>query len=274
MTPVPSEYKLLRDAHRLSSSDAAQLDALFAEVSRPPPMWQRVAVVVGYAVGIVTLVVLAIGAVIGAIGGAIAGDKLGGNDTVTKILVGLGAVVVGFLSVPFAGEWVIAFVTHLDTDAATQLVTAPRMRVSADLGVAGVLYFLGVMPIALAWRTSQSISGIQELQAKLAATPASSPEGTSSCRRCGAPLDVKAGALGTRCLYCGADNLLSIPRADAEKEKNDASAIDVQVQTAVASHQETKQDDRATMWLLLGLGLLLAPFLCAAGWMLHRLFAA
>jgi len=272
-TPLPAEHRMLRDAHRLSANDAAQLDALYADVSRPPPAWARVAVVIGYGVGILTLVVLAIGAIIGAVGGAIIGDKTG-SETLTKILAGAGAILVGFISVPYAGEWVIGFLVHFDGEAATALVSSPRMHVSTDLGVAAFLYFLGIVPIALAWRTSQKISGIEELQAKLAAAPPIGPKGTASCRMCGAPLDAKPGALGTRCLYCGADNLLAVPHADAKKKKDDASAIDVEVQAAVASNEATKRDDRATMWLLLGLGLLLAPLLCAAGWVMHKILAA
>ena len=272
-TPLPDEYKMLRDAHRLSANDAAQLDALYAEVSRPPPAWERVAVVVGYTIGIITLVVMAIGAIIGAIGGAIVGDKTG-SETLTQILMGLGALVVGFVSVPFAGEWVVGFVTTFDSDTATSLVTAPQMHVSLDLGVAGALYFLGVVPIALAWRTSQKISGLEELQQKLSAAPPATDGGARSCRSCGAPLAVKPGALGTRCVYCGADNLLMIPRAEAKKKEEDATAIDKEVRAAVGTFEATKRDDRATMWLLLGLGLTLAPLVCAMGWVLHKLFSA
>jgi hypothetical protein len=222
----------------------------------------------------VTLVVLAIGAVFGAIGGAVVGDKLGAGDTITKLFAGVGAVVVGLVAVPFAGEWVVAFLTTFDSETAASLVTAPQMHVSADLEVAAVLYFLGVVPIALAWRTSQSISGLEALQSKLAAAPASADGGDACCRGCGAPLDVKPGALGTRCMYCGADNLLRIPRAEAKKKKGDAKVIDKEVQAAVASFEATKRSDRATTLLLLGVGLLLWPFLCAAGWVLHKLFAA
>lgn len=264
---------MLRDAHRLSANDAAQLDALYAEVSRPPATWERVAVVVGYTVGIVTLVVMAIGAIIGAIGGAIVGDKAG-SETLTKILMCLGALVVGFVSVPFAGEWVVAFVTSFDSETATAIATAPKMHVSTDLGVAAALYFLGVLPIALAWRTSQKISGLEELQQKLSAAPPATDGSARACRSCGAPLDVKPGALGTRCVYCGADNLLMVPRADAKKKEEDAKGVDKEVQAAAASFEATKRDDRATMWFLLGAGLLLAPLLCAMGWVLHKIFAA
>jgi hypothetical protein len=146
------------------------------------------------------------------------------------------------------------------------------MHASVDLGVAGLLYFLGVVPTALAWRTSQSISGLEGLQARLAAKPATGESG-AACRRCGAPLDVRPGALGARCVFCGADNLLIVPKADAAKEKEEASEIDVEVQSAISKHDATRREDRATMWLLLAVGPLLFPLLCAAGWVMHRVFA-
>lgn len=272
-TAVPESYKMMRDAHRLSASDAAQLDALCKDISRPPATWERVFVWVGYGVGILTCLVLAIGALVGAIGGAIAGDKLGAGDTVTKIAAGIGIVICGIVSVPFVGEWLIASLLT-NADAASEAVATAQMNWASDLTVAGILYFFGIVPIALAWRTSQNISSLEALQSQLSAAPAATPGGTSSCRRCGAPLEVRPGALATRCNYCGADNLLSVPDAYAKKKKEDATAIDDQVQAAVLAHDRTKRADRSTMWLLLATGPLLAPVLCGAGWLMHVILSA
>jgi predicted Zn-ribbon and HTH transcriptional regulator len=272
--PVPEPHRLMRDAHRMSASDAAQLDALAADISRPPPAWERVAVVVGYGVGILTLVVLALGAIVGAIGGFIVSDKLGGNDTLTKVVVGIGVIVCGVISVPFVGECIVGFIHLQDLDAAMSLTSAPHLQLSADLTVAGVLYFLGVVPIAVAWRTSQSISNLEALQAKLAAQPATTPGGASSCRQCGAALDVRPGALAAKCIYCDAENLLTVPHAYAAKKKEDARAIDVEVQAAVRAHDEVRRSDRAAMWGLLAVGPLLAPVLCAAGWLMHKILSS
>jgi hypothetical protein len=260
----------MRDAHRLSANDAEQLERLCAEISRPPPAWERVAVVVGYGIGILTVIVVALGALVGAIGGLLVSAKLDAGETMTKVLVGLGVLVCGLVSVPLAGEWLIAFATQLDAAKALDGVLAARAHVASDLGVAGVLYVLGVVPIAVAWRTSQSISKLETLQARLAAQPPVTPDGVAKCRRCGAPLDVRPGALGTRCIYCSADNLLSVPDAVAKKKKDDARAIDLEVQAEVTAWAQTKAKDRRTMWLLLAAGLLLAPLLCAGGWLLHR----
>jgi hypothetical protein len=273
VTALPDDYRHMRDAHRLSESDAAQLDALCKDISRPPRLWERIAVVVGYAVGGITLLVIAIGAVIGLVGGFLVADKLSGGDTITKILVGIGVLVCGFISVPFVGEWVVAFAAaHLDSAAALDAVGGAHTQFRSDLAVAGALYFLGVVPVAVAWRTSQSISHLEELQAKLSAQPPAA-DGTCGCRNCGAPLDARPGALATRCIYCSAENLLSVPKAYAAGKSADAKVLDIEVQAAVKNHQETKADDRRTMWTLLAAGLLLAPLVCAGGWLLHAIAA-
>lgn len=230
--------------------------------------------VLGYAIGGITLVVIAIGAVVGLIGGFVVADKLGGGDTIAKIVIGIGVAVCGFVSVPFVGEWFIAYVTtQLDSAAAADALGSAHMLWRSDLTVAGVLYFLGVVPVAIAWRTSQSISNLEELQAKLAAQPPATPDGVSACRSCGAPLDVRPGALATRCIYCDAENLLTVPDAYAAKKSEDAKAIDLQVQAAVKKREETKAEDRTTMWTMLGAGLLLAPLVLAGGWLLHAILA-
>lgn len=270
-TPLPEAYRHLRDAKRMSANDAAQLDALVKDIATPPPTWERVAMVVGYIVGGLTVIVMAIGAVIGAIGGFVVADKFGGGDTVAKFFVAVGVVLCGFVSVPFVGEWVVAFATaNLDLQAASNALVG-HTHFGTDLCVAGVLYFLGVVPLAVAIRTTSSISNLEALQAKLSAQPAASAGGVSACRRCGAPLDVRPGALATRCLYCNADNLLSVPKAFAKKKKDDATAIDLQVQAAIQERARSKRDDRKTMWTLLAAGILLAPLVVAGGWLLHKL---
>ena len=51
------------------------------------------------------------------------------------------------------------------------------------------------------------------LQASLAARPPSHEGGPRECRQCGAPLTIPDDALGVRCVYCGADNLVRLPAA-------------------------------------------------------------
>jgi hypothetical protein len=268
--PLPEPYRQLRDAKRLSDQDAAQLAALAADVARPPPAWKRTAMIVGYAVGGVTLAVMALGAIIGGIAGMMAGSRAG--ETVSKVLGIAGAVVVGIVSVPVAGEWLAGLALLHHTSAATAILSSPAPAYHYDLVAAAILYGLGVVPLALAFRTQGNLAAITELQRKLAARPSTVPGGGPCCRHCGAALEVPRGALVSRCLYCGADNLLTVAADQAEADDHEAKQLDAQVQDAMAQHARDRADERATMWGLLGLGLVLAPYLCAAGYVFHAVF--
>jgi DNA-directed RNA polymerase subunit RPC12/RpoP len=57
----------------------------------------------------------------------------------------------------------------------------------------------------------ERVDARRDLQAMLAAKPPRTEGGAARCRKCDAPLEVTAGTLGTRCPYCGADNLLVLP---------------------------------------------------------------
>ncbi|HEY0882619.1 MAG TPA: hypothetical protein VGD87_13850, partial [Archangium sp.] len=48
--PLPEDYRALRDAHRLSEGAERDLQKLSAELNRPPPLWKRVFVIVGFVV--------------------------------------------------------------------------------------------------------------------------------------------------------------------------------------------------------------------------------
>lgn len=269
--PLPPPYRMLRDAARMSQTDAAQLDALYADVSRPPSLLQRVAIVVGYGLGVLTLLVFGIGALIGAVLGFLGAAKLEVKDELALGIIVLVAVVCGVMSVPFVGEWIVGFATFRTTDAALDLATGGEVQWPIDAAVAGILYFFSVVPIAIAWRTSENVSAVKELQSKLAAQPPSTPGGACGCRTCGAALTVRPGALGARCIYCGTDNLVAVPEAHAAERKADAGEISKQVRAAVASHEKNRRSDRATMWWMVALGPLLLPLLCGAGWLLHQI---
>jgi hypothetical protein len=76
-------------------------------------------------------------------------------------------------------------------------------------------FFIVVISIGLlVWSLlGERIDARRDLQAMLAAKPPLTSGGASRCRQCAAPLEVTAGALGTRCDFCGADNLLVLPPA-------------------------------------------------------------
>ncbi|MFO0983733.1 MAG: hypothetical protein U1E76_18715 [Planctomycetota bacterium] len=74
----------------------------------------------------------------------------------------------------------------------------------------------------------------QALQAALAARPPSRPGGPASCRRCAAPLDVVPGALGARCDFCGADNLVAIREEWIAAARRSVRRLDAAIERAVA----------------------------------------
>ncbi|HSD86005.1 MAG TPA: hypothetical protein VLB44_00765 [Kofleriaceae bacterium] len=73
--------------------------------------------------------------------------------------------------------------------------------------------FIVAISIALlVWSLlGERVDARRDLQAMLAAKPPQTDGGPAQCRKCNAPLEVAAGMLGTRCPYCGADNLLVLP---------------------------------------------------------------
>ena len=265
---LPEPYKLLRDAKRMSEQDAAQLTALAADIAKPPPAWKRVMMVIGYIVGGVTVVVMALGAIIGGIGGAIVGGELG--DAGAKFFAIIGAVLLGILAVPYAGEIVASMVMLHSTSAASDIINSPSPAFRYDLIAAAVLYGLGVIPIALAYRTQGNLQSIVELQGKLAAhVPVAG--GALCCRHCGAALSVPPDAVVARCLYCGADNLLTVPLAIATSSSDDAKHLDASVQDAVARHERQRDDDVQITKGLLVLGVVLVPYLCIGGYLFHKI---
>lgn len=265
---LPEPYKLLRDAKRMSDRDATQLAALAADVAKPPPAWKRVAMVVGYIVGGLTVLVMALGAIVGAIGGAIAGDSLG--ETGAKFFAIVGAILLGILAVPYAGEVVASTVMLHSSGAAADIINSSSPAYRYDLIAAAILYGFGVIPIALAYRTQGNLKSIVELQGKLAAH-ATVEGGALCCRHCGAALDVARDAVVTRCLYCGADNLLTVPIETATSNRDDAKQLDASVQDVVAQHERQRAHDVQTAKALVIVGLVIVPYLCVGGYLFHKI---
>lgn len=265
--PLPAPYRELREARRLSAEDARALDGLVADVSRPPPAWKRVAVVVGYGVGITTLVIFAIGLIVGVVVGFLGAAKVELGETVGMIIIALCATVFGLVSVPFVGELLVVSVQNGDWDLGVQVASGAVPRLDIDIAVGVVLYLFSVVPIAIAWRTQMSLKKVEELKLRLAAAPA--VNGARGCRACGAPLDVPAGALAARCVYCSTDNLVSVEGRVAEKQKARARQVHLGVKEVLAEHARLAREDRRTMWQLLLAGPLLTPVVCLGGVLLH-----
>ena len=267
---LPEAYRELRDARRLSDEDARALDALCKDLAKPPPAWKRVAVVVGYTVGVVTMVVLAIGAIVGAIAGLVGAAKAEGGEAISAIIVVLCVSVCGLVSVPLVGELLIVAAQSGDFDLASQRALSSTTQIELDLWIGATLYFFSVLPIALAYTTQKKIAGLDGLRAQLAATPAL-PGGCEGCRSCGAELVVAPGAVATRCVYCGAESLVNVSGRIAVRERLKAREFHGSLKEALAGRAETLADDRRIMWSLLIAGPLLVPVVAIGGVLLHAL---
>ncbi|MGE5181126.1 MAG: hypothetical protein ACM31C_03645 [Acidobacteriota bacterium] len=90
------------------------------------------------------------------------------------------------------------------------------------------------------------------LQAALAARPPSHDGGPSSCRACGAPLSVAGDALGVRCVYCGADNLVALPREWLAQLGATTAAVSDEITVAGAELARQQKRLRRSAWLHVG----------------------
>lgn len=180
--PLPEAHRALRAAEHQHAADRAEAEALYRTLGKPPgPVlraWTQLTAVAG--------------------------------GTLAAIVIGLLYVSAGFaLLAGFALELVLhALAGPLGIDFIDRF----------GGGTTYAAFALGVVLLGLAPRrleTYLDLSGAlrRALQASLAARPPERPGFPSTCRGCGAALEVAAGALGVRCAYCQADNLVALPAA-------------------------------------------------------------
>ncbi|HEY1087619.1 MAG TPA: hypothetical protein VGE37_07990 [Archangium sp.] len=262
--PLPEDYRALRQAHRLSEDAARDLQKLSAELNRPPPLWKRVSVIVGFVVGGLTVIVLALGALLGAIAGLLAGSKSGSKEG-GMLVVYLFSGVAALVSVPFVGGYVVLAQSISDPDLLMDtLLGRHSSHLGLDLAIGAVLYVFGIVPIALAYNAKVKLDGLDAMRVGFTARPLL--EGRAwGCRACGAPLDVSPGALGAHCLYCDTESLVNVDRKTAEARQRFASAMQQSVQEAWASVQYARYEERQQMRTLLIYGPLLAPLVALGG---------
>lgn len=104
------------------------------------------------------------------------------------------------LGVPWVGEHLLK-VNTIDVLSESQ---------QQMISMGGTFGSIAVGLLLAGWSRKRMVS-LGSLQAALAAAPPRSSGGPAQCRRCGAALSVAPGALGVRCDYCRADNLVAIP---------------------------------------------------------------
>ena len=222
---IPESIRRVRALHRVAEADRARIEALYHRLGAPPGPMLRF----WTASGGLVLTILRGGTWISAL--AILGAPLWLDDWLLDRAPALGLDPVDFLGpLLFAAVGALAF--HL-------LVVAP--------------FIYGT------WRNATG-SARNRLSASLAARPTRLPGAASTCRQCGAPLSVPPDALGARCDYCGADNLVRLPPEFVKRWARDDLARHAHVVSAVEAEQGVvrQANRRALRSTLVGLATLAA----------------
>jgi LSD1 subclass zinc finger protein len=114
-----------------------------------------------------------------------------------------------FAALVWIAQWVTAGVERLQEVALDEVLGPARMwTFIGDV----ITLVLGGALVGGAYGRRRAL-GRGALQRLFAARPPTRDGGPASCRECGAPLAVAAGALGVRCAYCRADNLVAVDSA-------------------------------------------------------------
>ncbi len=168
---IPPRYQALRVALHDGAADRGQAAKLYARIGRTPSLLLRICAAL-FSPGSLALWLFWASAIIG-------------------LLLVLGALTLA--------DWVLPF-NPFDVWS-----DQPLDRWSAVFGV-GLAWAGGIAGMF----GRRHALDLRELQAALSATPPARAGGPSTCRVCGAPLAVLPNALGARCDYCGADNLVAV----------------------------------------------------------------
>jgi LSD1 subclass zinc finger protein len=222
---IPESIRRVRALHRVAEADRARVEALYRGLGEPPGPMLRFWTASGG-------LVLAI---------------LRGGTWISALTI-LGAPL-------WLHDWLLDRAPALGFDPVD--VLGPLLF--AALG-ALALHLLVVAPFIYGtWRNATG-SVRNRLSASLAARPARLPGAASTCRQCGAPLSVPPGALGARCDYCGADNLVRLPPEFVKRWARDDLARHAHVVSAVEAEQGVvrQANRRALRGALVGLATLVA----------------
>jgi hypothetical protein len=115
--------------------------------------------------------------------------------------------------------------------------------------ILSVMWPAGLLIATLVWSLfGERVDARRDLQAALATKPPKTQGGPACCRHCDAPLDVQAGALGVRCPYCGADNLVQVPAAWAQRATKIDAALRLNASVAQGRKLAGQHRVRRAMW--------------------------
>jgi len=101
------------------------------------------------------------------------------------------------------------------------------------------------------------VNGAARIGVAFAVIPSASEEGEFNCRQCGAPLTVEAGDIVVRCLYCGAESIVTL---DALQMRSLGTNVETarmslaQAMAALSKHAELASiETRGRMYVIAGL---------------------
>jgi LSD1 subclass zinc finger protein len=177
--PLPPEYRAIRDAEQQRTTDRDAAEKLYRELGSPPSRaLRRWASFVEMTAGV-----------------------MGG---VITVLLMISAVFLLFAG--FALEFLLHWCAGLFGIDLIDRFGGGTVYAAFVIIVVG----FGLFPTWLL-RYLDSLAEIKRtLQVSLAARPPEKPGFPSTCRGCGAALDVPPGAFGVRCAYCQSDNIVSL----------------------------------------------------------------
>lgn len=216
---IPKEYLTLRDDDREEVAARKRAAEMIAELAAPLPLPILVFQKLGAAAYYVVCTIIVVAFILGL---RFAFSEGGGGLILTLLF----AVLIALLAVPLVWEWLLhAVADRLHVDLVDRL---SGFGAHLLLGVFVVVFLL--VPLALGYYARRMIAVRTKLQQEFASKPSARPGGPATCRHCDAPLDVPAGALGVRCLYCGTDNLVAVSaavaKATAASANKSSKAID------------------------------------------------
>lgn len=224
---VPPAHRALRAAHRRETEARVEAARLFEELGRRPTRLQRVASFLFHPISLVLLV----------------GSAMLGLFIVASI------VALWSLSPLFqANLWDI-----LPESQRVPLIMIPSVGAF-------------VMGVVLGVHGRRRMVSRRALQAAMAAAPPAHPGGAARCRICGAPLEVPPGALGTRCVYCRADNLVALPPERVAGMRAGARAVDTEIERAAAALDAERRRLRRSVTIQVTVVLAVMAALVGASW--------
>jgi len=207
-TPVPDDYRRLRDLHTRDAADHAQAEALFSKLDSPPWYftqvlarmfdWSMVAYVLTFMVPVLICAMMLSTIVLEDVVKKFHLPPTWNNDVNQNILMGL-------------AMWIFVFVPR-----AIGVYASRRTRARALL----VNLFRARPPLTAG--------------------------GPALCRRCGAPLAVVPDAVLAHCNYCGADSAVRVHTAELQVAETDEAkthqtltrAAEVQLEDHTAPRRE------------------------------------